>query len=168
MRETVGHLTPRIKALGQVLQRHGILTTASTVDSADYITGIVAGLQALGSAFFRPNILFLHLPRNVERHPELRTVISEAARLKIGVMLLGLHEDWPLIQCLDLAHAELNGLALKSTVALAELLEDPDPRVRAQAIRLALVLGLKAGQERDNRRRINQLQKALTLLKNVK
>ncbi len=68
----------------------------------------------------------------------------------------------------DLAHAELNGLALKSTAALAELLEDPDPRVRAQAIRLALVLGLKVGQERDNRRRINQLQKALTLLKNLR
>lgn len=91
--ETVGHLTPRIKALAQVLQRHGILTTASTVDSADYITGIVAGLQALGSAFFRPNILFLHLPRNVARHPELRTVIREAKRLEIGVMLLGMHED---------------------------------------------------------------------------
>jgi len=91
--ETVGHLTPRIRALAQVLQRHGILTTASTVDSADYITGIVAGLQALGSAFFRPNILFLQLSRNVARHPELRTVISEADRLEIGVMLLGLHEE---------------------------------------------------------------------------
>ncbi len=91
--ETVGHLTPRIKALAQVLQRHGILTTASTVDSTDYITGIIAGLQALGSAFFRPNILFLRLPQNVERYPELRTVIHEAARLEIGVMLLGLHAE---------------------------------------------------------------------------
>lgn len=68
----------------------------------------------------------------------------------------------------DLAHAELNGLALKSTVALAELMEDPNPRIRAQAVRLALVVGLKVGQERENRRRINQLQKALTLLKNLK
>ena len=68
----------------------------------------------------------------------------------------------------DLAHAELNGLALKSTAALAELLEDPNPRIRAQAIRLALIVGLKVGQERENRRRINQLQKALTLLKNLK
>ncbi len=91
--ETVGHLAPRIKTLGQVLQRHGILTTSSTVDSADFTTGIVAGLQALGSAFFRPNILFLNLPRNVARHPELRAVIREAARLEIGVMLLGLHEE---------------------------------------------------------------------------
>lgn len=68
----------------------------------------------------------------------------------------------------DLAHAELNGLALKSTVALAELLEDPNPRIRTQAVRLALSLGIKVGQEKANQRRINQLQKALTLLKYVK
>ena len=91
--ETVGHLTPRIKAVTQVLQRHGILTTASTVDSTDYVTGIVAGLQALGSAFFRPNILFLNVPRKVERHPELRMVIREAERLQVGVLLLGMHAE---------------------------------------------------------------------------
>ena len=68
----------------------------------------------------------------------------------------------------DLAHTELNGLALKGTAALAELLEDPNPRVKTQAVRLALILGLKVGQERENRRRINQLQKALSLLKNLK
>ncbi|MXW29837.1 MAG: hypothetical protein F4X54_06540 [Chloroflexi bacterium] len=68
----------------------------------------------------------------------------------------------------DLAHAELNGLALKGTAALAELLEDPNPRIRTQAVRLALGLGIKVGQEKANQRRINQLQKALTLLKYVK
>ena len=68
----------------------------------------------------------------------------------------------------NLAHAELNGLALKSTSALAELLDDPNPRVRTQAVRLALVLGIKVGQTEENHRRIRQLEKALTLLKNLK
>lgn len=68
----------------------------------------------------------------------------------------------------DLAHTELNDLALKSTSALAELLEDPNPRIRAQAVRMALVLGMQVGQARENRRRIGQLEKALTLLKNLK
>lgn len=67
-----------------------------------------------------------------------------------------------------LAHVELNGLALKGTAALAELLDDPNPRVRTQAVRLALDLSVKLGEATQNRRRINQLQKALTLLKNVK
>lgn len=68
----------------------------------------------------------------------------------------------------SLAHAELNGLALKSTAALASLLEDPNPRVRAEAVRIAINAEIRLGETARNGRRLNQLQKALTLLKNVK
>ena len=68
----------------------------------------------------------------------------------------------------SLAHAELNGLALKSVATLNALLEDPNPRVRAQAVRIALNVGVRVGETEKNSRRLNQLQKALTLLKNVK
>ncbi len=47
----------------------------------------------------------------------------------------------------SLAHTELNGLALKSMGALASLLEDPNPRVRAQAVRIALDTGGQGGRE---------------------
>ncbi len=126
--ETVGHLTPRIKNLTRVLQRHGILTTASTVDSTDYVTGIVAGLQALGSAFFRPNILFLNVPRKVERHPELRTVIHEAERLEVGVLLLGMHED--------------AGLGMKRVVNLWLRPKAPDTSLGEYLARSELNLGI--------------------------
>ena len=68
----------------------------------------------------------------------------------------------------SLAHTELNGLALKSMATLAALLEDPNPRVRAQAVRIALNVGVRVGETARNSRRLNQIQKALTLLKNVK
>ncbi len=68
----------------------------------------------------------------------------------------------------SLARTELNGLALKSMEALAALLEDPNPRVRAEAIRIALNVGIRVGETARNTRRLNQIQKALTLLKNVK
>ena len=68
----------------------------------------------------------------------------------------------------SLARTELNGLALKSMEALAALLEDPNPRVRAEAVRIALSVGIKVGETARNSRRLNQIQKALTLLKNVK
>ncbi|MDE2838036.1 MAG: hypothetical protein OXL97_11100 [Chloroflexota bacterium] len=68
----------------------------------------------------------------------------------------------------SLAHVELNGLALKSTAILANLLEDPNPRVRTQAVRIAIDAEIKLGEAARNSRRLNQLQKALTLLKNVK
>ena len=68
----------------------------------------------------------------------------------------------------SLAHTELNGLALKSMATLAALLEDPNPRVRAQAVRIALNVGVRVGETARNSRRLNQIQKALALLKNVK
>lgn len=68
----------------------------------------------------------------------------------------------------SLAFAELNGLVLKSMATLTALLEDPNPRVRAQAVRIALNTGIRAGETARNTRRLNQLQKALTLLKNLK
>ena len=68
----------------------------------------------------------------------------------------------------SLARTELNGLALKSMAALTSLLEDPNPHVRTQAVRIALDTGVKVGETARNTRRLNQLQKALTLLKNVK
>ena len=66
------------------------------------------------------------------------------------------------------AFTELNGLALPSMSALAGLLEDDNPRIRMQAVRVALNMCARNGETARNSRRLNQLQKALTLLKNVK
>ncbi|MXY59857.1 MAG: hypothetical protein F4Y96_05175 [Chloroflexi bacterium] len=68
----------------------------------------------------------------------------------------------------NLAFAELHGLALKGMATLSGLMEDPNPRVRTQAVRIALNVGVRVGETQRNTRRLNQLQKALTLLKNVK
>lgn len=66
----------------------------------------------------------------------------------------------------DLAYAELRGLALKSVTAIAELLEDPDPRVRSMAARTALYNVAKAEEVYQLRNRFDTLDRAITLLKN--
>ena len=91
--ETAGDLTPRVQNLTRSFQKAGVMTTASIIDSAGFAQGIVTGLQALGSAFFRPNALFLKLPDNVAAYPELSHVMSEAKRLKVGVLFLGYHPN---------------------------------------------------------------------------
>ena len=91
--ETVADLTPRVDALARTLRKNGVLTTSSVIDSAGFATGVVTGVQALKSAFFAPNVLFLNLPRHPERHDELRAVVQEARRLEVGVMLLAQHQE---------------------------------------------------------------------------
>jgi len=48
-------------------------------------------MQALRSAFFRPNVLFLNLPRDLDRHAHVARLMSEAPRLEVGVLLLAMH-----------------------------------------------------------------------------
>lgn len=89
--ESAVHLSPRIRELTHSFHEAGVMTTWSVIDSSDYVEGVVTGLQALRSAFFRPNILFLPLPTERERFEQLRVVVNEAQRLRVGIILTGLH-----------------------------------------------------------------------------
>lgn len=59
-----------------------------------------------------------------------------------------------------LARVELQGLVLKSISTLAELLEDPNPTIRAAAVRSALSTAIKVGENRDLRHDIQLIEKA--------
>lgn len=65
----------------------------------------------------------------------------------------------------DLAFAEINGLALKAAIALADLLEDPDPHVRNTAIRIALQNSLKLKEIAEVRNRMDIMDYTFTMLK---
>ncbi len=65
----------------------------------------------------------------------------------------------------DLAFAEINGLALKSVIALADLLEDPDPKVRNTAVRTALQNSLKIKEINDIGNRMDIMDHAFRMLK---
>lgn len=65
----------------------------------------------------------------------------------------------------DLAFAEINGLALKGAIALADLLEDPDPHVRNTAIRIALQNSLKLKEIAEVRNRMDIMDYTFTMLK---
>lgn len=88
---SVDDLTARVEDLGQSLRERDVFSTWSVIDSAGYATGIIAGLQALKSAFFRPNVLLAGLPDRPDRYAELQTLVGEARRLGVGVALLALH-----------------------------------------------------------------------------
>jgi hypothetical protein len=89
--ETAGELTPRIVKQGMAFRGRDVFSTWSVVDTAGYTQGIVTGLQALGSAFFRPNTLALTLSHDVGRDVELSAVVGETRRLQVGLALIAMH-----------------------------------------------------------------------------
>ena len=65
----------------------------------------------------------------------------------------------------DLAYSEFRGLALKSVLIFAELLDDPNPNVRLQAARATVHTALKVEESQDLRKRLEVLSESLGLLK---
>lgn len=65
----------------------------------------------------------------------------------------------------DLAFAEINGLALKSVIALADLLESPDPHVRNTAVRTALQNSFRLKELNEIRNRLEIMDYAFSMLK---
>lgn len=76
----------------QALMDAGVFTTWSVMEAESFPRDVRIGMQTLSGSFFRPNLLFLELPKDRETHAELQKVIGEAARQTIGVALLVRHE----------------------------------------------------------------------------
>ncbi len=90
-RGDVGAASAHLESMGHALRSNGVFTTWSVIDSASYQTGLVAGLQSLRSAFFRPNLLFLAFDDDRSRDDEVVHLVSESRRLEVGVLLLAAH-----------------------------------------------------------------------------
>ncbi len=89
--EGVDSLKPRVERLADAFRQKDLFANWSVVDSPDFTSGVVTGLQALQSAFFRPNVLFLTAPEQEERRPEYGQIIQQARRTGVGILLLALH-----------------------------------------------------------------------------
>lgn len=90
-KDAVGELSPRMENLSKSFRSAGVFSTWSVIDSGGYVNGTVAGLQALQSAFFRPNILAVSLPEAPARHEDLKNLLREAQRLGVASALFGMH-----------------------------------------------------------------------------
>lgn len=84
-------LEERVAPLGRAFRSDGVHCTWSVVEEETFGEGVMFALQALQSAFFRPNMLFLTLPDLEDRHEEFARLVAQARQTRVGVTLLGLH-----------------------------------------------------------------------------
>ncbi len=120
------NLSLQLQELASSFRQHHLLTTISVMKVERKNQGIITALQALQSAFFRPNILFIRLSSESTHWDELLPVFEQSKHLQVGVMLLGLHpiaglgrmevinlwirpqlEDLPLIERLEKGNMDL-------------------------------------------------------------
>jgi amino acid transporter len=142
--------------LTRSFRHRGVFATSSVVNSVGFEEGVTAGMQTLQGQFFRPNILFLHLPDPMVDEEAHRGIIDQAVVGSVGVLIYvrhpkaGLGEqaainvwvhdrspDWELSW--DLGNLDLSLLVaykLKenwdATMRIITVIDDPDERQEAE------------------------------------
>ena len=81
----------QLENMMQALRKRGVFASTATIHSDNFGAGVVAGMQALRGAFFRPNIVFLQMPETPDREEEYRQIIREADDEKLGTLVYAPH-----------------------------------------------------------------------------
>ncbi|PEN08312.1 Na-K-Cl cotransporter [Longimonas halophila] len=80
-----------IETLTHSFRERGVFASSTVLDVGDFAGSVCAAMQALRSAFFRPNTVFLRLPESNTREDEQQVIIREAEREEIAVMIYAPH-----------------------------------------------------------------------------
>ena len=88
----IQELEEKLISAQTAFMKEGIFCSSTVIEGEKFPDDIRIGMQAMAGSFFRPNLLFLELPKNKELHNALSKVIKEAQRQKMGVGLLVQHE----------------------------------------------------------------------------
>ena len=84
-------LAEQLEGISASFRAKNVFSSSAVIHTDEFAHGINYGSQALHSAFFRPNILFLNLQNHDDYQNELMPVMKEAMRLEIGILLFNLH-----------------------------------------------------------------------------
>ena len=84
-------LAREIDELTHAFREREVFASSTVIDTEGFSDGIVAGMQALRGAFFRPNIVFLKMPETPKREDEYRAIIREADAEQVGTLIYAPH-----------------------------------------------------------------------------
>ena len=84
-------LLERLNDIAGAFRRSGVYSSTSLMKTDSFAEGVNFGNQALTSAFFKPNIIFLTMNESEKAVNDFPSIIKEARDLDIGVMLFVLH-----------------------------------------------------------------------------
>jgi hypothetical protein len=149
-------LDEQLTTLTSAFRDRGVFASSTVVDAGTYAESVCASMQTLRGAFFRPNVVFLRMPTTPAQEDAYRTILREAEREQVGVLLYAPHAraalgqrqtinvwirdrspDWRIsmqIGNLDLALLTAYKLALNwdATMRLITVVDDPDEQPKAQ------------------------------------
>lgn len=91
--EDTADIRRRLEDTRHAFMNEGIFSSATVMQGKEFPRDVMVAMQALAGSFFRPNLLFLELPKDRETHEALKCVMAEAAEQRIGAALLVRHDS---------------------------------------------------------------------------
>lgn len=90
-RGTDDQLSDELLTIRDAFRRRRVFSSSTVIDYHGLESGLTVAMQSLRSAFFRPNVVFLMLPRNDLQKKAYPELIQEAGRQGMGVMVYAPH-----------------------------------------------------------------------------
>ena len=90
---TPDRLKDQVENLTGAFRKRGVFASSTIVKGDAFGDNLIVGVQALGGAFFRPNILFLPLPDTEQRERDYQAVLRELSDEQMGTVLYARHPD---------------------------------------------------------------------------
>jgi len=73
--QTPDRLRDQVEDITSAFRKRGVFASSTVVNGDAFAEDLTVGVQALGGAFFRPNMLFLPLPETEQREQDYRTEV---------------------------------------------------------------------------------------------
>ena len=81
----------QIQLVSRTYRDRGVFSAYTILDHDSFLEGVILGMQALGGSFFKPNILFLDMPRTEEQETNYNSVLSAASKTGLGALIYAPH-----------------------------------------------------------------------------
>jgi len=88
---TDDELSGDLAEVRDAFRARGVFASSTVIDYHGLADGLTVAMQALRSAFFRPNVVFLTPPRNDAQRAAYPELIREAGRQRMGVLVSARH-----------------------------------------------------------------------------
>jgi hypothetical protein len=83
--------TSSLVQLNESFQKRGVFATSTVLRTDEFANGVSFGIQALETAFFKPNVIFLNLYKCADLKEDVLKIVEEAVFSKLGVLLFAPH-----------------------------------------------------------------------------
>lgn len=86
-------LAKELSGVADEFHDKGVFASWTVITAATFGENLQAGIETFAGAFFKPNVVFLTMPKDESRESELKAILDTCRDRKIGVLLMHEHTE---------------------------------------------------------------------------